>query len=383
MPEVKALFIPTSVTGVVYWRMYNFINAAFRNLAFDGHLLWWQKNMNEVHPWQHDIADPRYKARILNELDANAKLSNIIVIGLVGTHAGMMAVQGLRECYGRPVVMEIDDNILSCPEYNPAAATFGPNNPTRTIAIQQMRESDAIIVSTPYLKELYSEFNDHIYVVPNSIDFELWDRVQHGRNKGRISIGWVGGANHKDYLEIIEPCISAIIDKYPQAEFVFGHGMHPDFKGRKGVRHMPAFSPVLKYPKMVARMGLDIGLAPLVDNAFNRAKSNLRWLEYSALGIPTVASNVGRFAETIHDGADGMLCDTADDFTTAIESLIKDKAKRKCMARDAKARVFKDFNVDTTARKYGDILADIIDRGQIKRATTFKDSNFKQEAVIV
>ena len=42
------------------------------------------------------------------------------------------------------------------------------------------------------------------------------------------------------------------------------------------------------YPREVA--GLDIGIAPLADTAFNRAKSWLKPLEYAALGVPCVMS---------------------------------------------------------------------------------------------
>lgn len=384
MQPVKVLFIPTLVSGVTYWRMWNPVNSASRTRAFDGWLLWWQKELTEMHPWQNDILSNEYYARITGEIEAGCLKSDIVVMSMIHTPIGLSTVQGIREVYGKPVVMEIDDNILSCPAYNPAALAYNPNTNVRKTTVQQMRESDALIVSTPYLKEIYSEFNDNIYVLPNSIDFNAWDKLQHRKNKGKITIGWVGGANHNDDLLIIEPAIDYLCNKYPQVEFVFGHGMHPKFRDKKGTRWLRDFIRIDKYPQAIARMSFDIGIAPLVDNAFNRGKSNLRWIEYSALGIPTVASNVGHFAETIHDGSDGMLCDTPEDFIQALESLITDTSKRKCMAKEAKARVFKDFNIDTTVKLYEKAFKEIIERGQVKRiAAGFKDSNFKQPAEVV
>ena len=289
LKKVSALFIPTLVSGVNYWRMYNPVNAAYRTKAFDGHLLWWQKGLTEVHPWQQDIMSHAHGPRITHEMAANARKMDVIVMGMVGSNNGYRTVQWLREDFGKPVVMEIDDNILSCPIYNPAASCYNPNSQVRGFTISQLRGSDAVIVTTPGLKEVYSEFNDNIYIVPNSIDFEVWGKLQHGKNRGKITIGWVGGANHNSDLLIIEPAIDYLTDKYPQVEFVFGHGMHPNFKGKKGVRWLREFVRIDKYPKFMAKIGMDIGMAPLVDNAFNRGKSNLRWLEYSSLGIPTVA----------------------------------------------------------------------------------------------
>lgn len=375
MREINSLFIPTQVSGVTYWRMFNPCESALRTKTFDAHLLWWQKNLNEMHPWQAEISDVNYRDRIFNEMEIKVKQSDVVVMGMLGLPGGLIAMQGIRECLGKPVVTEIDDNIISCPKYNPASGAYDPNSGVRKVTIQQLRESDALFVTTPYLKEVYSEFNDNIYVLPNSIDFDLWNKTQRCKNKGKITIGWVGGANHNDDLLIIEPVIDHIVSKYPQVEFVFGHGMHPNFRGKKGVRWIREFTPILKYPKAIAKMGFDIGIAPLVDNAFNRGKSNLRWLEYSALGIPTVASNVGHFAETIHDGTDGLLCDTQEDFINALESLIVNNSKRKFIAKEAKERVFKDFNIDNTVKNYAKAFQEIIQRGQIKRTTHERETS--------
>lgn len=381
---MKVLGIPTLVSGVTYWRMYNPFNAAYRTKTFDPHLLWWQKGLTEIHPWQADIMTNQHRARITGEIDYRCSGADVIIMGMVHIPAGLQTMQGIRETYGKPVVMEIDDNILSCPAYNPAAGSYNPESEVRKITIQQMREADALIVTTPYLKELYSEFNDNIYVLPNAIDFELWGKAPRRRNKGKITIGWVGGANHNDDLLIVEPAIDYITSKYPQVEFVFGHGMHPNFKGKKGVRWVQDFARIDKYPKFVSKLGFDIGIAPLVDNAFNRSKSNLRWLEYSALGIPTVASNVGHFKETVKHGHTGLLCDNEHDFIEHLESMINSTSLRKELAKNAKREVLTNWNIDNIVKDYGTVLQEIINRGQVtKTVPCNKESNFKPEAQII
>lgn len=380
MSDIKPLFIPTLNSGVTFWRFYNFVKAGVDNKFMDAYLLWWQKALMDIHPWQVDVYNPEHRARILNEMDYSVKQSDVVVMGMVHTTAGIDTLMGIREMYGKPVVMEIDDNILSTPEYNPASECYGPGSELRKIAIRQMREADAMIVSTPYLKEIYSEFNEHIYVVPNSIDFSIWGKLQHGSSKGKIVIGWAGGATHTDDLEIIEPVVDEISKKHKNIEFRFVHGITPKLKGNKSVVHKVKFAPSLDYPKYLAQQGFDIGLAPLVDNAFNRGKSNLRWLEYGALGVPCVASNVGHFAETIDNGADGFLCDTRKDFVDALELLITDASRRRDIGKAAKAKVIKDFNAVGNSKAYSDILKEIVSRGQIQRtAPVWKDSNHKAE----
>ena len=52
-----------------------------------------------------------------------------------------------------------------------------------------------------------------------------------------------------------------------------------------------------RYPARLAAMELDIAVAPLVDHPFNRAKSALKVLEYGALALPVVASDLEPYRE--------------------------------------------------------------------------------------
>ncbi len=47
-----------------------------------------------------------------------------------------------------------------------------------------------------------------------------------------------------------------------------------------------------KYPSKLASLDLDLAVAPLEINAFNKAKSNLRLLEYGILGWPVIATDI-------------------------------------------------------------------------------------------
>jgi glycosyltransferase involved in cell wall biosynthesis len=381
---VKPLFIPTQNTGVTFWRMYNYVHAAIRNKTMPAHIVWWNKEVNDTHPWQIDVTNPEYKARILNEMHACARIANVVIMGAIQTEAAFIVQQGLREMYGIPVVTELDDNFISVPTYNPASGWYDPGAKMRSRIIKQIRESDAIIVSTPYLKQIYSEFNSNIYVIPNCIDIGRWGKVQRKPHKGRIVIGWAGGANHIEDLKIIGPVINRITEKFKDVYFTFLHGGLPSFESLNHVKLVKKFARIDQYPEYIAQNGFDIGIAPLVDNAFNRGKSNLRWLEYSALGIPTVASDVGNFKETLKHGETGLLCYDSEDFYNSISMLIQSKELRTRIGKQARADVFENFNVDTVTKKYEKVLQEIIDRGQVKKTMPdYKSSNYKPEAEVI
>ena len=60
-------------------------------------------------------------------------------------------------------------------------------------------------------------------------------------------------------------------------------------------------------------------LAPLVDTAFSRCKSDVKFLESSAFGVPTIASDSVVYRH--HDGHGLTACRTPRDWTEALESI--------------------------------------------------------------
>ncbi len=368
---MRALFIPTSNSGVTWWRMQAFVEAAWRTKAASFQNPLWYKDLNNIQPWQEKLTDkpgkpfdPIFIRQFVPMIESGCVQADAVVFQYAHEEGALELFDSIRIKFPRlPIMTEIDDNILSVPHYNEAATTYDPRSEIRQRAIKQMRASDGVIVSTPYLKEIFSEFNAHIYVVPNAIDFKQWDKLK-GKARSGIRIGWAGGSGHEGDFEPIAEALKRTLAKHKNARLVLVNGPArsgiPEFlKGVERVEHHATWTPILKYPKMLADMDFDIGIAPVVDSAFNRGKSNLKWLENSALGIPTVAMNVGHLAETIRNGVDGYLCDDDNEFGLALDVLISDKKRRKAMGAAANARVRADFNVDKVASLYVSVLEEV------------------------
>src|SRR3990167_1239810 len=203
MHEIRALFIQSSNSGVAFYRLYSFVDAAYRTRAFSAFLPWWDKQLTQTHPWEVDLESPMLRYRILNELNDHVSKADIVIAQMVHTPAALIVIEGIKEMYKIPIVSEIDDNMLSTPTYNPADLVYQPGSIFRDIAIKQFKMSDAMVVSTPYLKEVYEDFNKNIHVVPNSLDFRIYDNLKFRNNRDFVRIGWAGGASHNDDLAII------------------------------------------------------------------------------------------------------------------------------------------------------------------------------------
>jgi glycosyltransferase involved in cell wall biosynthesis len=82
----------------------------------------------------------------------------------------------------------------------------------------------------------------------------------------------------------------------------------------------------------------DVGLAPLLDSRFNRAKSDLKILEYGICGIPAVASKVLPYVGAIDHNASGLIAASPKDWIKSIRRLVEDPELRSRLGAAARVR---------------------------------------------
>ena len=232
------------------------------------------------------------------------------------------------------MVYDMDDNLYAVPADNPSSQEV---EPLKSNFHACLRSADGITVSVPMLKKIYEKINPNVYVNPNGLDFHLWDKLKTKKNtKRKIRIGWRGAYGHRDDLELIKGALEAIAKDY-KIEFVTlgWNGFDPKFPVEKH-----KWVSTFEYPKELASLNLDIAVIPLVDSAYNRCKSNLGYLEFSALGIPTVLSPVEN-----QKGMKALEARSNYDWYNALETLIKDKEYRLKLGKEAKAFVKKNYDI--------------------------------------
>ena len=211
---------------------------------------------------------------------------------------------------------------------------------------------DLIIVTTQELGKQLRSFapKTKIVVLPNLIDFDRWLPMERN-NTDEIRIGWQGGSAHFDDLRLIIHDLIAIHKKYnsekkKKVRFCF---MGIEFKSlfenfEDQIDYFPWHGDIETYPLLVREMKLDIALAPLKNTIFNKGKSPLKWLEYSAMKIPTVASEIV-YSDYITHGKTGLIARKGEWFKY-IDELIQEKEKRLLIAEKSYSRVKFKYGVD-------------------------------------
>jgi glycosyltransferase involved in cell wall biosynthesis len=216
------------------------------------------------------------------------------------------------------------------------------------------RQVDGIQVTTDYLAGKMREHNENIFVLPNCLDFKLWDAgLRFERTDKQIRILWSGGSSHLEDLMVCRDALKAVLDRHPECVFVCAGFMPEGFSrvfDSKQIETVP-WCDFKEHPYRLHRLRPDIGIIPLRDSEFARCKSPIKWTELSALAVPCVVSNSVVYNTDIKQGETGYLFDTPEQFTEQIETLIKDTHKRKEIGDRACAYVKDRFDIDKWAPK--------------------------------
>lgn len=383
MPQSKPFrvaFIPTQNAGVNYYRMaaWAFEMRKYRNVQ--AAMFAFQYTLNDPHPWQGDIVN---NGNVRREIDSLCEIADVVVWHPVHYDHTFDFFMEMRSKHDKPFLVETDDNFIDVPQWNEAFHSYGPNSHNRKIAMDCLKMADGIVVSTPYLKETYSPFNESIDVVENSLDFKGdskfvgWDTVSVKKHSG-VRLGWIGGRSHFQDLMMLAPILREFLLKHPEISLTLVNSavklscdalkIKYPFEGLSNVRYADRSVPINRYAGFMSSYGFDIGLAPLVDCNFNRSKSNLRWLEYSALKIPTIATEIAHFKQSIEPGRTGLLVRNNDpqEWLDALEVLGTSDVSRGTMGREAYKRVKKDFNIKNTTAHYLRRLKAVANFGSIQ-----------------
>lgn len=252
------------------------------------------------------------------------------------THQWMAEAVPLLRAKGIAVVVDVDDDLSTVHPRNPAYESMHPRfagRPGRGGAVHRhswqhladaCRAATLVTVSTPALLERYAR-HGRGHVVYNHLPDSYYGIPRVDRD----TIGWPAAlASHPDDPAVVGGAVARLVSEGETFRVVgdptgvgAAFGLTADPAGRTGVK-------VNGWPAAVAELG--IGIAPLADTSFNRAKSWLKPLELSALGVPWVASPRAEYVRLHKRGAGvaGALADNPRRWYRELKRLVDSPALR-------------------------------------------------------
>ena len=278
---------------------------------------------------------------------------------------GLIPLSDLRTLYGmgKPIVYETDDLLNDIPAYHPQAADSKKWKAGIEYAVKNSR---AVVVSTPFLSAKYRPLNANVSVLPNYVDFDRFYRRVPSGDSDTITIGLLGTSIQGPNYALVEAALHSIVERHPGRIRIYFMGWEAPagWENHPAATFLPFVHEYQEYAKQLLEMRWDIALVPLVDDNFNHSKSAIKWLEYAAAGVAPVFSDVSVYRDVVDQGRTGLLVrNTSEAWLEALESLIGDPALRRQIARTAQAEVLKHYSLAGKAALYGATYAKAIDGG--------------------
>ena len=240
------------------------------------------------------------------------------------------------------IIYEVDDVVFRevIPDYNKFKFAFD-NDEIRQNCIDIINLVDEVTVTCDFMRKLYIEKTGqkNITVIPNFVPNTWMGQLFNPRkietayeqNKRKPRILYTGSGAHydvdnktggKDDLSEVRDFIRKTVNKY---QWIFVGAFPPqllDLVQQKKIEFYP-WQPLLKYPYFIANLNAQLMVAPLQVNDFNRAKSDIKFIEACTLGIPCLCQDM----ETYSTAPETLRFKTVEEFEDKIEKILRKKNK--------------------------------------------------------
>lgn len=246
-----------------------------------------------------------------------------------------------RRKYGFKMVYEVDDIVFAedIPPYNTSIEAF--SNPQIAINIKYIANlCDKITVVSPFMRQYYANKLDfdinNIFVVPNNpprfwLDrfYNLDDKMQqYDDNKDRPRIGYCGSGTHFDLAnragqkDDFAHVVQHIVATRKEFQWVMLGGVPPSLRSYvdDGSIQVRKWVPIYDYPYVMSELKLQAVVAPLANNTFNRAKSDIKVIEAGALGVPGTFQNLECYSDVAPS-----LFDTGEQMIGNLQKILADQ----------------------------------------------------------
>jgi glycosyltransferase involved in cell wall biosynthesis len=255
---------------------------------------------------------------------------------------------------GRPYVFDYDDAIFLDKGHS-------------DFKMQLLLKNAALVFASSRALLAYAQkYTEHAFILATTIDTDTVYVPRSSRETGaKVVIGWIGSPSHLANMRlVVEPIARLVASGTPFRLMIVGGGddipalfSSIDRLDIEVVR-IPPDSPLWKDPHNYVPylQQFDIGLVPLEKTEFNAGKDSHKIKEYMGCAVATVASAWGEHFYMVEDGKTGRLVDTADDWYTALSSLITNAEERERLASEGRAYICRESSLEGVVPKMLDLM---------------------------
>ena len=259
---------------------------------------------------------------------------------------------------GNPFLYDLDDLLVEIPgDHSHAGDYLGE----LLAMLHAILDADMVAASSKPLVAYLCEMNPNTRLVNNYLNDELWQikppKVGGGEDN-MVTIGYMGGQTHQADLTLVENSLLKVCEKYPDKVKLRFWGVQPPPK----LMDSP-FTEWIEinqedyaaFADYFSQQDCEILIAPLIDSEFNRSKSALKFLEYSALGIPGVYSKLPPYEQVVKHGINGYLAESEQDWEKCLTQLVEDPLLRKEIGTSAQKTIIDEWLLSKNFGQWSEI----------------------------
>ncbi|MGR4875227.1 glycosyltransferase [Pseudoxanthomonas sp. LARHCG66] len=213
------------------------------------------------------------------------------------------ALAALAARLGARLVYDLDDNLVDVAEHGEADAYRS----MVAVVEASLAAADEVWVSTNELaRRVAGIVRGSVHVMPNALDPGIW-RAPVSAPRSPVApfqLLYMGTRTHDEDFRMLAEGLDLLDERLPGSFELTMIGVRA--QDDASIRWLKLLEPPLhvgaSYPAFVhwfsGLSGFDLGLAPLMAGRFNDCKSSIKVLDYAALGLPAIASDVEAYRDT-------------------------------------------------------------------------------------
>jgi len=282
---------------------------------------------------------------------ATVRRYDVVLIHRAVCLAGPAVLERLLTAFRKPVIFDFDDAVFLL-HTTEANRRFGwLKFPGKTASICGL--STHVVAGNAYLADYARRYNAQVSIIPTSIDTARYKPPQMSGQGARVIVGWTGSSTSQTHLEMFAPILRKVIAQF-NVELRVISDREPALDGIP--YEWRRWSPDTEVEEIGC---FDIGIMPMPDDQWSRGKCALKALQYMAMGVPALCSDIGANREVISQGENGFLAATPEQWLGSLGSLIESRDLRRKIGAAGRRTIEQWYSAQRCAGLFAGVVGQV------------------------
>jgi len=201
-----------------------------------------------------------------------------------------------------------------------------------------MRGAAAVTAGSRVLTEYAKPLNHNSIFLPTVVDIKRYLSKPSSKKNDIFTVGWIGSPSTSIYLTQVLESLS-LFGKESLIRLIVIGGKAPSIPNVDVVEVQWSEDTEIDHINT-----FDVGIMPLLDNAWARGKCAFKLIQYMACGVPAIASPVGANSDVLNESC-GIFANGSEQWLQALRYMRDNPEKREAMGRIARERIENDFSL--------------------------------------